>query len=120
MSKLLIHITCGPENPTKAALGFLVARTALSEGHEVDLFLAGDGVQLMRDAVLDSLTGLGTGSLREHFDAIVAAKGRIHVSGKSSQGRGITAADLDSKPAGMAMPEKLVALALAADATITY
>ena len=120
MSKLLIHITCGPENPTKAALGFLVARTALSEGHEVDLFLAGDGVQLMRDAVLDSLTGLGTGSLREHVDAIGAAKGRIHVSGKSSQGRGITAADLDGKPAGMAMPEKLVALALAADATITY
>ena len=77
MSRLLVHITCGPENPTKAALGFLVARTALSEGHEVDVFLAGDGVQLMRDAVLDPLVGLGTGSLREHFDAIVAADGHF-------------------------------------------
>ena len=119
MSRLLVHITCGPENPTKAALGFLVARTALSEGHEVDVFLAGDGVQLMRDAVLDSLV-LGTGSLREHFDAIVAADGHFYVSGKSSQGRGLTASDLDGKPASMAMPDKLVALALAANATLTY
>jgi predicted peroxiredoxin len=117
---MLVHITCGPENPTKAALGFLVARTALSEGHEVDVFLAGDGVQLMRDAVLDSLLGLGTGSLREHFDAIVAADGHFYVSGKSSQARGLTAGDLDGKPASMAMPDKLVALALAADATLTY
>ena len=120
MSKLLVHITCGPENPTKAALGFLVARTALNEGHEVSLFLAGDGVQLMRSAVLDTLVGLGTGSLREHFDAIVAASGQFYVSGKSSQGRGVTASDLDGKSATMAMPEKLVALALAADTTITY
>lgn len=120
MPKLLVHITCGPENPTKSALGFLIARTALSEGHEVSLFLAGDGVQLMRDSVLDSLVGLGTGSLREHFDAIVAAKGQIYVSGKSSQGRGVTASDLEGKPATMAMPDKLVELALAANATITY
>ncbi len=31
MANILIHVTCGPENPTKAALAFLVARTALSE-----------------------------------------------------------------------------------------
>ncbi|MDQ4125914.1 MAG: multidrug transporter, partial [Actinomycetota bacterium] len=32
----------------------LVARTALAEGHEVTVFLAADGVQLIRDAVLDA------------------------------------------------------------------
>jgi len=34
-TKFLIHLTCGPGNPTKAALGFLVAKTALTEGHSV-------------------------------------------------------------------------------------
>ncbi len=53
MAKILIHVTCGPENPTKAALAFLVAKAAVDEGHEVSMFLAGDGVQLLRDAVLD-------------------------------------------------------------------
>ncbi len=74
---LLIHVTHGPESPTRAALGFLVARTGLDEGHEVSLFLAGDAVQLLRDAVLDNLTGLGTGSLRESYEAIVAGGGRF-------------------------------------------
>ncbi len=31
MPKFLIHIHTGPENPTKAALGFLVAATAANE-----------------------------------------------------------------------------------------
>ena len=71
MSSLLIHITAGPNDPTRAALGFLVAKTAAEEGHEVNMFLAGDAVQLIRDSVLDNLVGLGTGTIREHYDAIV-------------------------------------------------
>ncbi len=120
MSKVLVHITCGPENPTKAALGFLVARTALAEGHDVSLFLAADGVQLMRDAVLDNLAGLGTGQLREHFDAIVTAGGEFYLSGMSSKARGLAESDLTGKPVEMAMPDVLLKLSLAADATLTY
>jgi uncharacterized protein len=47
MAKILVHITHGPEHPTRAALGFLVAKAAIDEGHEVSLFLAGDAVQLV-------------------------------------------------------------------------
>lgn len=35
MGKLLVHITHGPEAPTRAALGLLVARAAVEEGHDV-------------------------------------------------------------------------------------
>ena len=35
---ILVHITQGPENATRAALGFLVAKTAIEEGHKVSLF----------------------------------------------------------------------------------
>jgi uncharacterized protein len=118
--KILVHITCGPENPTKAALGFLVAKAALDEGHRVSLFLAGDGVQLLRDAVLDSLTGLGTGSLRESYDAIVAGGGRIYLSGMSSKARGVGDEDLEGKPAEMAMPNRLVQLVAECDRVLTY
>ena len=81
MAKILIHVTTGPENPTKAALSFLVAKAATEEGHDVSMFLAGDATQLLRDGVLDSLIGLGTGSLRESYDAIVAAGVAVYASG---------------------------------------
>ena len=120
MSELLVHLTCGPENPTRATLGFLVARAAVEEGHEVTLFLAGDSVQLLRDAVLDSLVGLGTGSLRESYDAVVASRARIYASGMSSKARGLGELDLDGKPVEFAMPNKLVQLALESDCVLTY
>ena len=120
MGKLLVHITSGPEAPTRAALGLLVARAGIDEGHEVSIFLAGDAVQLIRDAVLDSLTGLGTGSLRESFDAIAGGGGRFYVSGMSSKARGVAEEDLQGKPAEFAMPTRLVQLAFEADRSFTY
>ncbi len=120
MGKLLMHITCGPEAPTRAALGLLVARAAVDEGHDVSVFLAGDGVQLVRNAVLDALTGLGTGSLRESFDAVVAGGGRFYLSGMSSKARGVTEADLEGKAAEFAMPNRLVQLTFEADRSLTY
>jgi len=54
VARLLVNITHGPEDPFRAALGFLLAATASEEGHEVTIFLAGDATQLIRDAVIES------------------------------------------------------------------
>lgn len=118
--KFLIHITCGPENPTKAAMGFMVAKVALDEGHTVSLFLAGDAVTLLRDSEMDKVVGLGTGKLREHYEAIVKAGGRFYVSGLSSKARNVTDADIAGKPAEFAMPTMLVRLAADSDRMFTY
>lgn len=118
--KILVHITQGPENPTKAALGFLVARTAIDEGHTVTLFLAGDAVHLLQDSVLNTLTGVGTGNLREHYEAIVKGKGKFYLSGNSSKARGITETDLQGKPAEFALPNVLVRLSVESDKMFTY
>ena len=118
--RILVHLTSGPENPTKAALAFLVARTAIEQGHTVSIFLAGDAVQLVRDATLDGLSGLGTGKLREHFDVIVKGGGRFYLSGMSSSARGITAADIQGKSAELAPPAILLKLALENDRMFTY
>jgi predicted peroxiredoxin len=117
---LLIHITAGPNDPTRAALGFNVAKAAVDEGHRVTIFLAGDGVQLLRDGVLASLVGLGTGTLKELYDGFVAKGGRLVVSGGSAKARGVTEADLAGKPAEFGGPPQLVKLALEHDRVITY
>ena len=119
MAKILVHVTSGPEHPTRAALAFLVAKAAVEEGHEVSLFLAGDATQLLRDALLDSLVGLGTGSLRESYDAVVASGTRIYASGMSSKARGVGEADFEGKPVELAMPNRLVQLAVESDRVLT-
>lgn len=118
--KILIHLTQGSENPTVAALAFLVAKTAIEEGHTVNLFLAGDAVPLLRDQVMDNVTGLGTGKLREHYEAIVKGGGKFYLSGMSSKARGITDADIQGKPAEFAMPKVLLQLSLESDKMFVY
>lgn len=120
MSKILVHVTHGSEDPTRAALAFLVAKTALAEGHSVSLFLAGDAAVLIRDAVLDSVIGVGTGNLREHFNALVAGGARFYVSGMSAKSRGVLDADIAGKPAEFAMPNVLIKLSLDHDRMFNY
>jgi predicted peroxiredoxin len=119
VAKVLVHLATGPENPTRAALALLVARTALDEGHEVRVFLAGDAVQLARPATASLAQGIGTGSFGEHWEALAEAGVVMHLSGMSSQARGL---DPDSIAEGveLATPQKLVELAVWADSTLTY
>ncbi len=118
--KFLIHVTQGPKDSTRVALAFLVAKTALEEGHTVNLFLAGDAVKLIQEPILNSVTGLGTGKLREHYDAIVKGNGRFYLSGNSSKARGVGEADLKGKPAEFALPKVLVALVAESDKVLVY
>lgn len=118
--KFLIHVTTSPKDSTKAALAFLVAKTALDEGHTVNLFLAGDAVNLLQDEFLNSITGLGTGKLSEHFAAIVKGGGKFYLSGNSAKARGISITDLQGIPVEFALPTVLVKLATESDKVFTY
>ena len=120
MSKLLVHIVTGPENPTRGALALLVARTAVAAGHEVTLFLAGDGVGYLREATMDVSHGIGTGSVREHYTALADAGVPVYASGMSSKARGLDASAFGGKAIELAPPDKLVELIMEADRVVTY
>ena len=118
MARLLVHLATGPENPTRAALALLVARTAADEGHEVQVFLAGDAVQLAREETAAAATGIGTGSVAEHLEGLAAANVPVFLSGLSSKARGIEA---PPRPGWeLAPPQKLVELAVWSETQLTY
>jgi predicted peroxiredoxin len=120
MAKLLVHLASGPHDQTRAALAFLVARTGVAAGHEVSMFLAGDAVSLLRRSVMDAATGIGTGSIREHYEALADAGARIYASGMSSKARGIDADSTAVGPIEFAPPDRLVELIFEADRVVTY
>ena len=116
MSRILIHVTTGPENPTRAALGLLVAKTALAEGHAVDVFLAGDGVDYLRPETRTVASGIGTGSIADHWQALLDGGAGMYGSGMSAKARGVaTEGDVELAP-----PERLVQLIDAADKVVVY
>ena len=119
MGHLLINIATGPENPTRAALGCLVARQALAAGHAVDVFFAGDGVDFLRPETAEMAQGIGTGRVAEHVAALVAGGARLFASGMSSKARGIDAATV-GPAVSFAPPERLVELAFEAERVLVY
>ncbi len=120
VSRLLIHLVTGPQDPTRVALAFLVARTAAAGGHEVSLFLAGDAVTVLHDSVMDATHGIGTGSVREHHTALAEAGGQIYASGMSSKARAVDAAVVGDKAVEFVPPDRLVELIMEADRVVTY
>jgi len=120
MPRLLVHLSTGPENPTKAALAFLVARTAAAGGHDVDVFVAGDAVAYLRPETLDLAQGIGTGSVREHVAAAVGAGARLHASGLSSKARGVGVESVGDLEVSFDPPDALVRLTFEADRVLSY
>ena len=120
MTRFLFQLTTGPENPTVAALAFLVARTAAADGHDVKFFLAGDAVHLLRDATMDATTGVGTGSIREHYTAMAEAGVKFFASGLSSKARAIDGEAIGDKPVVFVPPNRLVELLAESERVVTY
>jgi predicted peroxiredoxin len=65
MAKLFYIGFHGPENPIKAAFPFLAANAAKEAGNQADIFLIGDGVLVMKDAVAKAIYPLNWPSLSE-------------------------------------------------------
>ena len=120
MAKILFHVTVGPSDATKAALAFLVAKTVVEEGHQLSLFVAGDGVHLLTGKVAGATAGLGTGKLSEHIAALNEASVESYFSGMSAKARNIEPQDILLRGAQPGMPNKLVQLIAECDRVISY
>jgi predicted peroxiredoxin len=57
--KVLIKSAWGSDDPTKAAFPFLHANAFAEAGHDVQIFLLGEGVSLMRTCVVDAVVPVG-------------------------------------------------------------
>ena len=79
MSKVLIKSAWGSDDPTKAAFPFLHANALVEKQHEVQIFLLGEAVSVMRDPVANAIVPVGWPPLAQTFAATVAGGIRIHV-----------------------------------------
>jgi predicted peroxiredoxin len=117
--KIMIKSAWGSDDPTKAAFSFLHGDALSEAGHEVQIFLLGEAVSLMRKSVANAIVPVGWPPLSEAISKIVAKKIPIYACGACSRARGVTEADLTEYGAKFGNPKIFVSLVEFADKIIT-
>jgi len=77
--KVLIKSAWGSDDSTKATFPFLHANAFAEAGHEVDIFLLGEAVSLMRTSLADAIVPVGWPPLREVLARTIELGVKIHV-----------------------------------------
>ena len=77
--KILIKSAWGSADPTQAAFPFHHANAFAAAGHEVQVFLLGEAVTVMRSTVASALVPVGWPPLSEALAEVVRHKIPIHV-----------------------------------------
>jgi predicted peroxiredoxin len=70
--KVLIKSAWGSDESTKAAFAFLHANAFAEVGHEVQIFLLGEAVNLMRNETMNSMTPVGWPPLSKIMQETIA------------------------------------------------
>ena len=109
----------GSDDPTKAAFPFLHGVALAEAGHEVQIFLLGEAVNLMRDSVLNAVTPVGWPPLNEIMPKVLANNIQIYACGACCRARSVIESDLTSKKAKFGNPQIFVQLTEWADRIIT-
>ena len=77
--KILIKSAWGSADPTQASFPFHHANVFANAGHEVQIFLLGEAVGLMRSAVANAVVPVGWPPLSEALAKVVDHKVPVHV-----------------------------------------
>jgi predicted peroxiredoxin len=72
--KVLIKSAWGSDESTKAAFPFLHANALAEAGHDVQIFLLGEAVNLIKNEVMSSVTPVGWPPLSETMPKTFAYK----------------------------------------------
>lgn len=79
MAQLMLVGTAGSDDPTRAALPLLNARSAVNAGHETEVFLVGEAVYLMKTAVADATNPVGWPNVGELIRDVVDKGGTFYI-----------------------------------------
>jgi predicted peroxiredoxin len=117
--KIMIKSAWGSDDPTKAAFPFLHGHALAEAGHDVQIFLLGEAVSLMRKSVATSVVPVGWPPLADVLGKVAEKKIPIYACGACSRARGVTEADLSNYGAKFGNPSIFVAMVEWADKIIT-
>jgi len=116
---IMMKSAWGSDDPTKAAFPFLHGLALSEAGHNVQIFLLGEAVSLMRSSVAAAVVPVGWPPLGETMKKVAERHVQIYACGACSRARSVVQADLDQWGARFGNPTIFVSLVEWADKVIT-
>src|SRR5208282_2823601 len=113
--KIMMKSAWGSDDPTKAAFPFLHGLALSEAGHEVQMFLLGEAVSVMRKSVADALVPVGWPPLAGTLEKVAARHIQIYACGACCRARSVTETDLNQWGAKFGSPAIFVSLVEWAD-----
>lgn len=117
--KVMMKSAWGSDDPTKAAFPFLHGLALSEAGHDVQIFLLGEAVGLMRKSEAEAVVPVGWPPLAETMAKVAGRKVQIYACGACSRARSVVQSDLDQWGAKFGSPTIFVSLVEWADRVIT-
>lgn len=116
---IMMKSAWGSDDPTRAAFAFLHGLALSEAGHNVQIFLLGEAVSLMRKSVAQAVVPVGWPPLSGTMEKVTARQIQIYACGACSRARSVTEADLSQWGAKYGSPTIFVSLVEWADRVIT-
>ena len=117
--KIIMKSAWGSDDPTKAAFPFSHGLALAEAGHEVQIYLLGEAVVLMRKTLTNAVTPVGWPTVGETLEKLASRHIQIYACGACSRARGVSEADLNNYGAKFGNPTIFVSLIEWADHVIT-
>lgn len=79
MAKILVVATHATDDPTKITLAFITVMGALEAGKEVAIVLLGEAVYMAKEAVANSIHGVGFPPIAEFVKEAIKGKVPVYI-----------------------------------------
>ncbi len=125
MSKFLIIVNNGPEDPNRATVPFLTAKALIEKGHEVSIWLYNNAVYLIPEGVAENVQAPGLPNLEDLLLFLTMKhKTPIYIGTSCAIGRGLVDDNnlsiCDFTCGKLGTPPKLADLIIEADNVIGF
>lgn len=87
--KLIVTVSHGTNDPTRASLGIIAAKIAVEQGHEVVVWLQGEGVTIANRNVYKTILGINTPPLKDALEFLIGKKTPLWVCEACAKGRNV-------------------------------
>ena len=117
--KVVIAISSGTEDPTRATLGILAAKVAVDQGHEVIVWLQGEAAVIANKNVYGLMLGNNMPPMNDAVNALLAKNVPFWVCEACGKSRNVSSENWVETASYKTMPEYMTA-ALSSDKNLHF